>query len=186
MIHQKLAVTAVLLALMLTSLSANAENGFYLGGNIGRANLDEDFDGLNIDANSASYGLVGGWRFNDHFSLEGGYFDFGNFEQNIDIEGATSSVSLSANGFTLGATGSVPLGDKFSLYGRAGWFFWAGDAEVNNVSQATPEDRNLYLGAGISYAVNDRFKVSGDWTRYELDGVNSGVFSMGIQFSFRR
>jgi OOP family OmpA-OmpF porin len=184
MIHQKLAVTAVLMALTLSTMSANAESGFYIGGNLGNADLNEDFDGLNIDTNSTSFGMVGGWRFNDYFSLEGGYHDFGNFEQNVDIDGVSTSVSLSAAGFTLGGTGSVLLGNKFSLHGRVGWFFWAGDAEVNNVSQATPEDRNLYFGSGVSYAVTDRFKVTGDWNRYDLDGVNSDVFSMGVQFSF--
>ena len=184
MIHQKLAASTVLIAITLICFSAKAANGFYLGGSVGKANLDEDFDGLNIDSSSTSYGLVGGWRFNEHFALEGGYHDFGDFEENINIDGVASKVSLSADGFTLGAKGSIPVGQRFSLYGRAGWFFWAGDAEINNVSQATPEDGNLYLGAGISYAVNDRFNVTGDWVRYELDGASSGVFSMGVQFSF--
>ena len=184
MIHQKLAVTALLFTLALCPLSAVAENGFYVGASIGTAGLDEDFDGLAIDDNSTSYRLVAGYKFNDNFSLEGGYHDFGDFEQDIDINGVISRVSLTADGFTLGATASVPLSDQFSLFGRAGWFFWAGDAEINNVSQATPEDSNLYLGGGISFAVSDRLNLIGDWSRYELDGVNSGVFSVGIQFGF--
>ena len=107
----------VLIAITLICLSAKAANGFYLGGSIGKANLDEDFDGLNIDSSSTSYGLVGGWRFNEHFALEGGYHDFGDFEENINIDGVASKVSLSADGFTLGAKGSIPIGRRFSLYG---------------------------------------------------------------------
>ena len=184
MIHQKLAVTAVLLAVALSPLSAMAENSFYVGASIGAASLNEDFDGLSVDDNTTSFRLVGGWRFSDYFALEGGYHDFGDFEQDIDINGVVSSISLSADGFTLGATGSVPVSEQFSLFGRAGWFFWDGDAEINNVSQATPEDTNLYLGVGISYAVSDRFRVTGDWTRYELESANSNVISIGIQYGF--
>ena len=184
MIHQKLAVTAALLTLALCPLNALADGGVHVGASIGTANLDEEFDGLGIDDSSTSYRLIVGYKFNEYFSLEGGYHDFGDFEQDIDINGVISSVSLTADGFTLGATGSVPLNDQFSLFGRAGWFFWAGDAEINNVSQATPEDSNLYLGAGISYAISDAFKVIGDWSRYDLDGVDSDVLSVGFQFGF--
>ena len=184
MTHQKLAAPAALLALALLSLNATAADSFYLGASIGTASLNEDFDGLNIDTNSTSYRLVAGWRFNSYFAIEGGYHDFGDFEQEIDINGMASTVSLSADGFTLGATGSFPIGEQFSLFGRAGWFFWNGDAEINSVSQATPEETNLYLGAGMSYAIGDHFRVIGDWTRYELESANSNVFSLGFQFGF--
>ncbi len=180
---QKYAATAALLSLLVGPMSAQAD-GFYVGASIGAASLNEDFDGLSVDDNTTSFRLVGGWRFSDYFALEGGYHDFGDFEQDIDINGVVSSVSLSADGFTLGATGSVPVSEQFSLFGRAGWFFWDGDAEINNVSQATPKDTNLYLGVGISYAVSDRFRVIGDWTRYELESANSNVISIGIQYGF--
>lgn len=184
MTHQKLAVPAALLTLALLPLNTVAADSFYLGGSIGSASLDEDFDGLGVDTDSTSYRLVAGWRFNEYFAIEGGYHDFGDFEQDIDINGTPSTVKLSADGFTLGANGSIPIGDKFSLVGRAGWFFWDGNAEINNVSQATPEDTNLFLGAGVSYAVGDHFRLIGDWTRYELESANSNVISVGFQFGF--
>ena len=180
----KICAMALILVRLAVPFQAEAGEGFYAGGSIGSANLDDDFDGFEIDDDTTAYRIVGGWWVNRYFALEAGYQNFGDFEQDVDIGSVISSVSLSADGFTLGATGSVPLSEQFSLFGRAGWFFWAGDAEINNVSQATPEDSNLYLGAGISYAVNDRFQVIGDWSRYDLDGVNSSVASIGIQFSF--
>ncbi len=180
---QKYAATAALLSLLVGPMSAQA-GGFYVGASIGQAELSEDFDGFVIDENSTAYRVVAGWSVNDYFALEGGYHNFGAFEQDIDINGVVSRVSLSADGFTLGATGSVPVSEQFSLFGRAGWFFWDGDAEINNVSQATPEDTNLYLGVGIRYAVSDRFRVTGDWTRYELESANSNVISIGIQYGF--
>ena len=64
-------------------------------------------------------------------------------------------------------------------------FFWDGNAEINNVSQATPEDSNLYLGAGVSFDVGKGFQLTGDWTRYELESAVSGVFSVGLQYQFR-
>ena len=175
---------AFLLAIAVTPLSADAGEGFYAGASIGRANLSDDFDGLAVDDDSTAFRIVGGWRVNQHFALEIGYHDFGDFEQNIDSAGATGKVNLSADGFTFGVTGSIPVSERFSLFGRAGVFFWDGNAKINNVSQATPEDTNPYLGAGASFAINEAFLLTGDWTRYELEAVNSDVYSIGMAYRF--
>ncbi len=180
---RKDAATAALLMLLAAPISAQA-GGFYVGASIGKAELNEEFDGLVIDDKSTSYRIVAGWNFNEYFALEGGYHNFGDFEQVLDIEGVPVTANLTADGFTLGAAGNVPLTERFSLMGRAGWYFWNGNAEINNVSQATPEDGNLYLGAGVKFNVTERFQLIGDWTRYELQDTVSGVFSVGLQYQF--
>ncbi len=182
--HLNKAVLIVTTILALTPLTAAAEGGPYIGGSIGSASLNEDFDGFDVDTNSASFRLVAGWQFNDYFSLEGGYHNFGKFEQRFDNGGQPIDISLKADGFTLGVTGTIPLGQKFALFGRAGSFFWDGDAEINNVSQARPEDTNLYIGAGAKYALSDRFSLVGDWTRFDLEDTQSNVASLGFTVSF--
>lgn len=179
----KVALTAAA-TLAAAPLTATADGAFYIGGSIGSASLTEDFDGFDVDADSAAFRIVAGWRFNDYFTLEGGYHNFGTFEQSFDAGGEPVDVSLKADGFTLGATGTIPLGEKFALYGRAGSFFWDGDAEINGASQARPEDTNLYIGAGAKYAISDRLSLVGDWTRYELEDTESNVASLGLTFSF--
>ena len=181
-IRNNAAMTAILI-LLASPFSAQAD-GFYVGASIGNAELSEDFDGLVIDDKSTSYRIVAGWNLNDYFALEGGYHNFGDFEQVLDIGGELVTANLTADGFTLGAAGNVPLTERFSLMGRAGWYFWNGNAEINNVSQATPEDGNLYLGAGVKLNVTERFQLTGDWTRYELQDTVSGVFSVGLQYQF--
>ncbi len=172
----------IISTILLLPLAANAATGFYINASIGSADLDDDFDGLTVDTSSTAYRVVGGWRFNEQFAVEGGYHDFGNFEQRIDLNGTPATVDFSADGFTVGVAGAWPLGEKVSLTGRLGMFFWDGDAEINNVSQATPEDSNLYFGVGASYAITDRFSVTGDWSRYDLEATQSNVFSVGFQF----
>ena len=63
-------------------------------------------------------------------------------------------------------------------------FFWDGAAEINNVSQASPDDSNLYYGAGASYAVTERFSLNADWSRYDLEESQSDVLSAGFQYRF--
>lgn len=178
------AALAVLLVLIAAPINVHAGD-FYLGASIGNATLNEDFDGLVVDDNSTAIRLIAGWRFNDYFTIEGGYNDFGDFEQTFDDGNGVMTAKLSADGFIFGATGHVPVSERFALTGRAGMFFWNGSAEVNNVSQATPEDTNLYLGVGVSFDVGKRLQLTGDWTRYELESAASGVFSVGLQYGFR-
>ena len=178
------AALAAATILALLPLTAAAEGGLYIGGSIGSASLNEDFDGFDVDTGSTAFRLIIGWQFNDYFSLEGGYHKFGTFTQDVDSGNELVRISLKADGFVLGATGTVPLGDKFSFYGRAGSFFWDGDAEINSVSQATPEDTNLYMGIGAKFALSDRVSLLGDWTRYELEDTSSNVLSLGFSFSF--
>ncbi len=182
--HLSKAAVAATTILALAPLTAIAETGFYIGGSIGSASLTDDFGGFDVDADSTSFRLTAGWQFNDFFSLEGGYHNFGDFDQTFDVGGTPVDVSLKADGFTLGGTGNIPLGEKFALFGRAGAFFWDGDADINNVSQATPEDTNPYYGAGAKFALSDSFSLVGDWTRYELEDTESDVISLGFTYRF--
>lgn len=181
----RLAPTSLLVAALLALASpiATAE-GLYIGGSIGSASLSDDLDGFDVDTDSTAFRLIAGWQFNDYFSLEGGYMNFGAFEQGFDINGQIVDIRLDADGFTLGGTGSIPISERFALYGRIGAFFWDGDADINNVSQARPEDTNLYLGAGASFALSERLRLIGDLTRYKLEDTESDVFSLGLAYHF--
>jgi hypothetical protein len=177
---------ALAILLMLVPMAAIAQDaGPFIGVSIGSASLDDDFDGLEINDNGTAFRIVAGWRFNEHFALEGGYHNFGDFEQSFTEDGDPLSVALSADGFTLGAAGNIPLSERFSLMGRAGMFFWDGNAEINNVSEATPEDTNLFFGAGLNFQLSQKLQLTGDWTRYDLDDTASNVFSVGLQYRFR-
>jgi OOP family OmpA-OmpF porin len=123
---------------------------------------------------------------NRYFALEIGYQNFGDFEQNFTIDGVSGKAKLSADGYTFGAVGSYPLGEHFEVFGRAGAFFWDGEAEINNTSQADPGDTNPYFGAGLGYRFTDAFSVSADWTRYDLEDTESDVLSVGVRFRFGR
>ena len=166
--------------LAVASLPVHAESGFYMGASVGSANLSDDFDGLSIDTDATAYRITAGWRFSEYFGIEAGYHDFGDFEQ--EIEG--SDISLSADGYTFGVSGAWPLVDKLALTGRLGWFFWDGAAEINNVSQASPEDTNLYFGAGLQYSLTGHFALTADWSQYDLEDARSDVISAGFLYRF--
>ncbi len=175
---------AVVAAMALLPTAALAENGFYLGGSVGSASLTEDFDGFDVDADSTAWRFVAGWQFNQFLSLEGGYHNFGSFEDTFDVNGEPVDLRLKAEGFTLGGTLSLPVTRSLSLYGRGGAFFWDGDANINSITEARPEDTNPFYGAGATVAISDRLDLVGDWTRYELESTDSDVISLGFTFRF--
>ena len=175
---------AALMMLLLAPCGAQAGE-LFVSASIGSADLDEDFDGFTVNDSSTAFRLTGGWRFNEHFSLEAGYHNFGDFEAIPGDVPGLDRARLSADGFTFGAAGSLPVSERFALTARAGAFFWNGSAKINNVTVASPDDVNPFFGAGLSFDVSESFALTADWTRYELDGVNSGVASVGLQYRFR-
>jgi OOP family OmpA-OmpF porin len=179
---QSILIAAVLA--VLTPVTTFAENGLFAGASIGSAKLKDDFSGFDVDADSTAYRVTMGWRFNDYLAVEGGYHNFGRFDQTFDDAGTPVDVSLKADGFTFGGVASLPLGDRWSLFARTGFFFWDGDADINNVTAATPEDTNIYLGAGARLAMSERLSLTADGSHYDLDDTSSTVFSVGFDIHF--
>jgi len=169
---------------LLLPLTAIADSGPYVSGSVGRSDLSNDFDGFNVDSSSTAWRLAAGWRFNDYFALEGGYRNFGRFEQDFTIDNEPVAISLKADGFTLGGVANLPVGERFGLFARAGAYFWDGDGDINGVSAAQPEDTNLYAGLGLSFALGERWALTADGSRYELDDTSSTVFSLGVEVRF--
>ena len=182
-VHTK-ASLALASLLCVAPFAVQADSGFFVGGSIGSATLDEDFEGFAVDDDTESYRIFAGLQLNDLIAIEGGYQNFGDFEERIDLNGTTSITRLTADGWTLGGTLTLPVSDQVSLFGRAGIFMWDADIELNGIRAAVEDDDNPYYGAGASVALSPNFSLLGDWTRYELDDVDSDVISIGFQYRF--
>ena len=179
--HQKLAALTAVLALL--PAFASADTGLFVGASVGSSHLDEDFSGVNLDTDASAYRIAGGFRFGN-LGLEVGYQDFGDFDETIVIGPVSSRTGISADGWTLGGSLGMPLSDQLSLFGRAGVFFWDADVTVDGFSVDVPDDENPYYGGGARFDVSRNFSLVGDWTRYELDTVNTDVISIGFEYRF--
>jgi len=163
---------------------AAADTGFFVGGSYGSATIDDGFDDVNLDTDTSAYRFVGGYQFSDLFGLEIGYQDFGDFDENLVISPISSLISISAEGWTAGGTLDLPLSDNFSLFGRGGVFFWEADVSIDGFSINVPSDENPYYGAGARLKVSSNLSLIGDWSRFELDEVDTDVFSICRQYRF--
>jgi len=164
--------------------TASADTGPYLGASIGSTTVDENFEGVRLDTDSMAYRFVGGFQMGDVLGLEIGYQDFGNLDELI-ITGQTSSLTrLAAAGWTLGGTLGLPLTDQVSLFGRAGVFYWDADITIDGIPVHVPQDDNPYYGAGARVNLSRNLSLVGDWSRYELDDVDTDVISLGLLYRF--
>lgn len=163
---------------------ATADSGLFIGGSVGSTTIDDTFDDIDIDTDATAYRLVGGFQFGDLLGIEVGYQDFGDIEETFSVGPVSSRTRISADGWTLGGTLGLPVSDNFSLIGRAGVFFWDAEVSVDGFSIDTPGDENPYYGAGARVDVSSNLSVIGDWTRFELDDVDTDVISIGFQYRF--
>lgn len=186
MTHHTQTMPGLVLVALLFSPLAQADTGVFVGASFGSSHMDKDFSGLNIDTDGNAFRFVGGFQFGNYFGIEAGYHDFGDFSKTIDLGGFATRTDVAASGWTLGGTLGLPLSEQFSLYGRAGMFFWDAGVEIDGFSINVPEDENPYYGGGAKVDVTSNLSLVGDWTRYELDTTESDVISIGFEFRFGR
>jgi OOP family OmpA-OmpF porin len=156
-------------------------SGFYVGGGLGRAELDGADD-------NGVWKVYGGWQLNKWLAAELGYIDFG--ESGFDATGPGGvpfSGDLETWGITAHAVASfpVPIGalDRLSLLGKLGTIYYEQD---NNASVAAFDDENdgfeWAWGFGAQYTFSERLGVRAEWERFEDIDIDAWTVSLNYKF----
>jgi OOP family OmpA-OmpF porin len=172
---RKTPISPALAALMLCALAgtASADEGFYVGGGAGQAFVDEGM----YDDEDLTLSLFGGYQFNRHVAVEGGYIDLG------EIEPEAGGAALEADTFHLTAVGTLPLTEAFSLYGKAGLHRWDADTSLALINGEDSGTDPTY-GIGAQYRVSKRFALRADVSRFEMEDVDVDVAQLQARFDF--
>lgn len=175
-------------------LVAHAKSGWYVGLDAGKAQADaevvEYFLGGDVtdqdDGSSTGIHLRGGYQFGRFFALEGGFADFGEYEYSFDPDdcpfGAPGpcpfSVSTSFRGFTLSMLGILPLGDRWSIHGRLGFF------EMQAVSRQLDggDLRDSSSEGGMQFALGAGLKLDEHW-EFQFDYSRFEQLDFGFGFN---
>lgn len=201
----------IALAVSMSTTALADDSAWYLGGNVGESNADIDDQriaddllaggytttGMSSDEKDVGYKLFAGYQLNRYLSFETGYFDLGSFNFTADtLPLGTLNGALKVRGINFDIVGSIPLGESFSLFGRAGVnyaltkdnFYGTG---LVNVSNPNPSKReaNLKLGIGMQYAINDAWAIRLEDERYHVNDAvgNRGdidLVSLGVIYRF--
>jgi len=197
-----------------TGFAQAAEGGyFYGGGSIGQSRAKIDTERINAsllgsgltttsmstDERDTAYKLFGGYQFNRHFGLEGGYFNLGRFGFNSTTTPAgTLNGEMKVQGVNLDLVGTWPLSARWSALGRVGAQYAStrdsfGSSGAVSVRDANPSQRelNYKLGVGLQYEVSPSFLVRAEAERFRINDAvgNHGdvnMFSVGLVFPFGR
>ena len=193
------------------AMAQGQDSGWYGGANVGRsaATIDDErinrgllgngfsASSINDDDRSTGYKIFGGYQLNRNFAVEGGYFDLGNFGYTATtVPAGTLAGRIKLRGLNLDLVGTVPLSEKFSVFGRAGLnyaqardaFSGTGAVQVANPNPRK-NDTNYKLGLGLQYALTESLAVRAEAERYRVNDAigNRGhidLVSVGLIYRF--
>lgn len=144
-----------------------ADSHWYVGGHVGRADWDRAND------EDTSIRILGGYQFNKSIAAEFGYIDFG----------SVAGGSAKGKAFDLVGVGTIPVGNRFGVYGKLG-FAWS---EVKGFGQ-NESGLELTYGVGASYDFSPTVAFRGEWQKYPDAGngaTDIDVLSIGVIFRFK-
>lgn len=170
--------TTAALALALGALSFGAQaaepTGFYAGVGAGQSMIDEDI----ADDEDTAFQAFGGYQFTPYFGLEAAYTDFGG----VDLRAGPGE--LEADTVSLVAVGTLPFTEKFSGYAKAGFHSWDAEANVPGVGGVDDDGTDPTYGLGLQYRFTDRVALRGEYSRFEMEDVDTDLAQVQVRFDF--
>ncbi|SMC16108.1 OmpA-OmpF porin, OOP family [Andreprevotia lacus DSM 23236] len=162
----------------------------YLYGDIGQSRYDAGdavgkLGGAGSNETDFAGSIGAGYRITPNVAVEAGYLNLGR----MTAGNSNATAKYSAQGLGLQAVGTVPLNDRFGVYGSAG----LNPLYVkSSLAGATDSEWRVVpsVGVGVSYKVSDALGVRGGYTQYfntvDNQGVKSdtGMLSMGMTYGF--
>ena len=174
------------LAVSMTFAAASASAQSYVGASVGTMNAPSECGWLkpgNVgDCRSGALKLSIGYQLNKRLALELGYADLGHCDANL-ADGTKARAHLTAA--ELIGVFSVPLGNRFSAYGKAGVADGMSHAtkNTNNTFVENNDTTAITFGFGAAYKLTRRDYIRADWQRYNMVG-DATVLSVGFFHQF--
>ena len=183
--------------------SAADENDDDVSSTVAQILNGADCDG---DSRDNGLGVFAGYRFNRNFAIELGYVDLGTVSADLDnttrVNGARldaeGEAQLDATGLMASALISIPIGQRFSVFGRLGVLAWDADLSASasgtirlgnrsitfddlNEQGRSRSGQDAAFGAGVRFGFNENLAIRAEVTRFEVIDVNSAW--MGLEVS---
>jgi len=180
-------IRALLLVVAFAPFTAQADSGFYIGGNVGsgaiEANLgDTGIPGLpsDIDENDTAYKVFAGFNFDLPsviLAVEAGYVNLG--EPKIDVVG--DDLLFDTSGINLWGIAAFEAG-PVDLFAKLGYISW--DAKLRYLGSSASEDGSD-AGYGLGLAFNaGPIQIRGEYEVYDIDNADVSMLSVGLVYQF--
>jgi OOP family OmpA-OmpF porin len=146
-----------------------------------------------LDDSSTGWKLFAGKQLNENWAIEGAYTSLGKFSFDATI---TSNFNAPEYGeakpdcWSLSGVGTIPMGNNFSLFGKAGLCRWDDHAYAQEAGVVYPEytsGTSLTYGVGGKYDFTDNIGVRAEWERFEKvvhNRTSVDLLSVSLQYGF--
>jgi hypothetical protein len=164
-------------ALLCASGAASAaDNGIYLGGSIGQANVEVDEGLTQVDGDDTGFKFIVGVRPLDWLAVEASYVDFGKVK-----DGAQAAEG---NGVSAFVVGFLPVG-PVDLFAKGGLINWDSSVKLDGIGKVFSEDGNdLAYGVGAQFRLLS-LAVRAEYEVFDVDRVdNLNMLSIGLTYTF--
>lgn len=149
-----------------TTATAADEAGFYVGAGVGEARNEIGRFTLEDSVLKAFVGFA----FNDYFATELTYIDPQKASERFeDVDG---SVAVDAEGVILSAIASLPLHERWSLFGKVGWSAYDVKQIVENDGEretASASEDDFVWGLGTAVKIGARWSLRLEYEAVEVD-----------------
>ena len=170
-------------AAMAFAIPAGAQGmqGFYVGGSFGSATAKDACTGLSgsgisCDDTDTAWRILGGYQINRNFAAELGYHNLGTAK----ASGFGVSVEIESKAWELVGIVAYPVVDKFSVYGKFGFYRGETKATSNTGFSASDTNTDFTFGLGAQYDVTRQLGVRGEYQKYnDVGGDNVGKSDVG-------
>lgn len=177
------ALLALALALPGAALAADGAPRVFLGAGVGNVNYGYDSARCTADL-AASVGapctvdgqargikLYGGVQLSPYLGVEAAYHDLGTLKGKVPT--ASVSVKEEQAAFTGAITGTLPLGERFAVFGKLGYFRGWLDATATGpggTAELSEDPANVLLGGGVRLMANDHVGTRVEYELYKKAG----------------
>jgi hypothetical protein len=172
--HKALVLTALL---GFGSSAFAADNGIYVGGSLGQANVELEEASIDIDGDDTGFKAIAGIRPLDWLGIEANYVNFGEVEDD--------GLEIDADGISAFAVGFLAVG-PIDLFAKGGLISWDSSVGLDGVSgDIFQED-----GTDFAYGVGAQFRVwslsvRAEYEVFDVDDVDElNMISVGLTFTF--
>jgi OOP family OmpA-OmpF porin len=175
-------ITAVLaLAGLAAAFGAQAQDneaGFYAGAGVGSYNLDIDDPDDVVDtidrysSDDTAWKAFVGWRMNPYLAFEGAYVNLGSPD---DIIAPDTKLTVETDGFAPYIVGTLPIGDWFEVFAKAGYYWYDVSARVSSplgTARDSTSDEAFTWSAGMGVNFFERFNVRLEYEQIDINDTD--------------
>lgn len=169
---------------MVSAAAAAQENGFYLGGSLGRATFTEwcvdDPAVLACDDKASAWKLLGGYRFSRNLAVEATYINWGEVDGTVRTASGERRVSAEQTSIGIAGVLSFDVSPQFAVFGKAGFLKTEQDLPASR--QSSRDESEFHFGLGARVGFTPGWAARAEWEKTQKLKVD--MLSIGVEYRF--